>query len=98
MSHLTRIGRIISTEQRSQFNRKRTARLRCRQPSPRPSLRVEQLETRVTPSANSTTPFELDGNVTHVAPTHDWDQIFADAGSPSVSGSFTNGATSGAIA
>src|SRR5262249_53746434 len=40
---------------------------------------------------------ELDGNVTTTA-SHDWDQIFADAGSPATSGTFTQGATSGALA
>src|SRR5262249_31008390 len=30
--------------------------------------------------------------------SHDWDQIFAEAGSPATSGSFARGATSGALA
>jgi uncharacterized repeat protein (TIGR01451 family) len=50
--------------------------------------------------------FELDGNATtgvlgssgSTTTSHDWDQIFADAGSPSGSGSFTAGATSKANA
>jgi uncharacterized repeat protein (TIGR01451 family) len=68
---------------------------------------VEQLETRLTPSVLGT--FELDGNATTgvVGPpgsttaSHDWDQVFADAGSPaspSGSGSFENGALSKALA
>jgi hypothetical protein len=70
-----------------------------RQSSPRCPLRLEQLETRVTPSVNPATPFELDGNAT-TQTAHDWDQIFADAGSPAIhtSGSFTKGPTSGALA
>jgi uncharacterized repeat protein (TIGR01451 family) len=59
------------------------------------------LEDRLTPSINPSTPFELDGNVqTQSATTHDWDQIFADAGSPAIhgSGTFTNGPTSHALA
>jgi uncharacterized repeat protein (TIGR01451 family) len=65
---------------------------------------VEQLEDRVVPSVNPATPFQLDGNVTTeatVPATHDWDQVFADAGSPSAvpgRGSFSNGATSQALA
>src|SRR5262245_9906145 len=41
----------------------------------RPTLRVELLEDRVTPSVTSV--FELDGNVATTT-THDWDQVFAD--------------------
>src|SRR5262245_30441377 len=67
--------------------------------SRRSHLRVELLEDRTTPSINPATPLELDGNViTQSSTTHDWDQIFADAGSPTGSGTFTNGATSGALA
>src|SRR5262245_31728921 len=65
--------------------------------SRRSRLRIEQLEDRTTPSINPATPLELDGNVTTTT-AHDWDQIFADAGSPTTSGTFTNGATSGAVA
>jgi uncharacterized repeat protein (TIGR01451 family) len=67
---------------------------------------VEQLEQRVTPSILGT--FELDGNAqTGVLGTsgstttsHDWDQVFADAGSPALhsSGTFTKGSTSQALA
>src|SRR5262249_52506208 len=66
--------------------------------SSRSRLRVEQLEDRTTPSVNPATPLELDGNVTTTT-AHDWDQIFADA-SPLTNGdgTFTNGATSGALA
>src|SRR5215471_10799860 len=42
--------------------------------------RLELLETRLAPSINPATPFELDGNAV-TATTHDWDQVFADAGS-----------------
>jgi uncharacterized repeat protein (TIGR01451 family) len=60
---------------------------------------VEQLEDRVTPSVNPAAPLELDGNVTtQSTTTHDWDQIFADAGSPAGSGTFSQGPTSAALA
>jgi uncharacterized repeat protein (TIGR01451 family) len=67
-------------------------------------LRLEQLEQRITPSILGT--FELDGNTTagvlgssgSTTTSHDWDQVFADAGSPATSGSFTHGSTSGALA
>jgi uncharacterized repeat protein (TIGR01451 family) len=66
------------------------------------SLAVEQLESRLTPSINPAAPFELDGNVlTQSATTHDWDQVFADAGSPANTpgaSSFKDGGTSGALA
>src|SRR5262245_26330652 len=65
--------------------------------SRRSYLCVEPLETRLTPSVNAAAPMELDGNVT-TSTAHDWDQIFADAGSPAGRASFTNGATSGALA
>src|SRR5262245_47887726 len=69
-----------------------------------PSL--ERLESRVLPSLLST--FELDGNATtgvlgtsgSTTTSHDWDQVFADAGSPTAvpgSGTFTNGPTSLAL-
>jgi hypothetical protein len=65
---------------------------------------VEHLEDRVTPSLLGV--FELDGNATtgvlgtsgSTTTSHDWDQIFADAGSPATSGTFTQGATSAAVA
>jgi uncharacterized repeat protein (TIGR01451 family) len=67
---------------------------------------MDRLEDRVTPSLLAT--FELDGNATtgvlgtsgSTTTSHDWDQIFADAGSPSALGgaSFTNGISSGALA
>jgi hypothetical protein len=65
---------------------------------------VEHLEDRVTPSLLGV--FELDANTTTGAlgtsgsttVSHDWDQIFADAGSPATSGTFTKGTTSGALA
>jgi uncharacterized repeat protein (TIGR01451 family) len=77
------------------------SRSRQRAPKRRPSSpcrpQLELLENRVTPSVNPATPFELDGNVTTTT-AHDWDQVFADAGSPSGSGSFTHGTASGALA
>jgi uncharacterized repeat protein (TIGR01451 family) len=69
----------------------------------RPRVYLERLEDRVTPSIDPTTPFQLDGNATTqlTSPaTHDWDQVFADAGSPTAvpgKGSYTNGPTSGAV-
>jgi uncharacterized repeat protein (TIGR01451 family) len=50
--------------------------------------------------------FELDGNAQtgvlgtsgSTTPSHDWDQVFADAGSPAGSGSFKSGPVSGALA
>src|SRR5262249_15910661 len=75
---------------------KRSPRRRRRYP-----LWLEPPAGRVTPSVNPPTPFELDGNLTHTAPTHDWDQIFADGGSPTTvpsTKSFTNGPTSLALA
>jgi uncharacterized repeat protein (TIGR01451 family) len=62
--------------ERSQFAR------RC-------SLRVEQLEARVTPSILGT--FELDGNALTTT-SHDWDQVFADnsAAPPTFSGAITS--------
>src|SRR5215472_15891889 len=60
--------------------RRRAARRQRTRPSRRFSLRLEQLEERVTPSVNPATPFELDGNVTtQSATTHDWDQVFANS-------------------
>ncbi len=67
-------------------------------------LWLERLEDRVTPTIDPTTPFQLDGNaITQVTTpaTHDWDQVFADAGSPTAvpsSGTFTAGAQSKAVA
>jgi hypothetical protein len=60
--------------------------------------RVEHLEDRVTPSLLGV--FELDGNVVagtlgssgSTTTSHDWDQVFADAGSP-----VTSGATAGSF-
>jgi hypothetical protein len=76
--------------------RKRAARVPCLR---RPTLRLEQLEDRVTPSVNPATPFELDGTATNnTNGNHDWNQIFADAGSPAGSASFTHGTTSLAVA
>src|SRR5262249_21391859 len=102
MSPPTRIGQVLKTGHAPPHRtRKWAARLGRQQFSPRCSLRVEQLENRLAPSINPATPFELDGNVTHPAPTHDWDQVFADAGSPTAvpgRGSFTNGPTSLALA
>jgi uncharacterized repeat protein (TIGR01451 family) len=40
----------------------------------------------------------LDGGTGSQTTSHDWDQVFADAGSPTASGSFSNGPTSGALA
>jgi uncharacterized repeat protein (TIGR01451 family) len=86
---------------------KRAAR-RQRKPSPRLGApRLVQLEARLAPSVLST--FELDGNATtgvvgppgSTTPSHDWDQVFADAGNPtppSGTGSFAHGASSQAVA
>src|SRR5262245_40249808 len=78
---------------------------------PKPSLhgepfrpQVERFEDRVTPSLLGG--FELDGNATtavlgssgSTTTSHDWDQVFADAGAPVTSGTFTQGAISGAVA
>jgi len=98
MIRLPRIGRFLTTGHATpQRTRKRAARLERQQAAPRFPLCVEQLEGRVTPSVSATTPLELDGNVT-TASTHDWDQVFADAGSPAASGTFSKGATSAALA
>jgi hypothetical protein len=86
-SHSSKHGRANSSHGRKQF---------------RP--RLERLEDRVTPSVLGL--FELDANSTtgvlgtsgSTTSSHDWDQIFADAGSPSTSGSFTQGTASGALA
>src|SRR5262249_45305992 len=76
--------------------RDRGGAARSRQPAGcRP--RLEQLEDRLTLSINPAAPVELDGNVTATT-AHDWDQIFADAGSPATSGSFFQGPTSAALA
>jgi hypothetical protein len=95
---------------------KRAPRPERKPSSRRCRLRVEHLETRVTPSILGT--FELDGNAAtgdlttgnpHPPPSssgsqttsHDWDQVFADAGSPAAvpsTGSFSNGPTSLALA
>jgi uncharacterized repeat protein (TIGR01451 family) len=70
------------------------------------TLRFETLESRVTPSILGT--FELDGNATtgvlgtsgSTTTSHDWDQVFADAGSPAATGTCPpgGGAASGATA
>src|SRR5262249_12319989 len=73
---------------------------------------LERLEDRTTPSALLSL-FELDGNATtgvlasppgsngtSTTTSHDWDQVFADAGSPTAvpgSGTFANGPTSLAL-
>jgi hypothetical protein len=75
--------------------------VRRRQP-----LWLERLEDRVTPTIDPTTPFQLDGNATTqvtTPATHDWDQVFADAGKPTAvptnpPASFTAGAQSKAVA
>src|SRR5438552_1965688 len=62
---------------------KRAARWERKQSSHRYSVRLEQLETRVTPSILGT--FELDGNATtgvlgssgSTTTSHDWDQVYA---------------------
>src|SRR5262245_44063242 len=100
MNRLTSMSQLIRNQlaPHGRSNR-RAAKRQGKLPAARYPLRIEQLESRVTPTVNAATPFELDGNVTHVAPTHDWDQIFADA-QPLVNGdgTFTNGSTSGATA
>jgi uncharacterized repeat protein (TIGR01451 family) len=84
-------------ESRPDHTPKPIARAKRKHHSRRSHLRVEQLEDRTTPSLLST--FELDGNATTTT-SHDWDQVFADAGSPSALGStsFANGPLSGALA
>src|SRR5262249_34927843 len=105
MSRNNRIGMLARSRVGARPGaRTRTARLKLNQ-SRRPCPpRVEQLEDRVTPSILGT--FELDGNTTtgvlgtsgSTTTSHDWDQIFADAGSPTTKGSFTKGASSAALA
>src|SRR5262249_48195310 len=80
------------------------ARPERRQSVRRCPVHLERLEDRVTPSILGT--FELDGNATtgvlgpsgSTTTSHDWDQIFADAGSPTTRGTFTQGPTSAALA
>jgi hypothetical protein len=74
----------------------RSRRLSRKRPEGRAASRLlaEQLEDRVTPSGGLLGLFELDGNAQtgvvttpntppgSTTPSHDWDQIFADAGSP----------------
>ena len=100
MSHLFQVRRFLTIKLPApQRTRKRAGRPERKQSSPRCSLRLEWLESRVTPSVNPATPFELDGNVTtQSATTHDWDQVFADAGSPAGNGTFSQGPTSKALA
>jgi hypothetical protein len=89
---------------RPEHTTKPTVRSQRKHHSRRSHLRVEQLEDRTTPSILGT--FELDGNATtgvlgtsgSTTTSHDWDQVFADAGSPSTNGTFSRGATSGAVA
>ena len=67
-------------------------------------VELARLEDRVLLSVLGT--FELDGNATtgvlgtsgSTTTSHDWDQVFNDAGSPATSGTFTQGATSAALA
>src|SRR5262245_49108443 len=81
--------------------RKTNGRTCCREPWRRPSLLIEQLEDRVTPSLLSG--FELDGNVTtgvlgnsgSTSVSHDWDQVFAD--NSTVPPSSTSGALASAF-
>ena len=78
-----KIGRMIPSNliASPQRTRKRAARLQ-RPASARPcSLRVEQLEDRVTPSVNPLTPLQLQGDVFSTT-AHDWNQVWIDAGSP----------------
>jgi hypothetical protein len=90
---------VLSAFRNRFLKRCQSKRLHRRQRHP---LCLEPLEGRVTPSINPATPFELDGNATtQSATTHDWDQVFADAGSPSAvpsTGSFTRGSRSLALA
>ena len=65
--------------------------------------RVERLEGRVTPSLLGG--FELDGNATtavlgssgSTTTSHDWDQVFVDAGPPVTSGAVTGGFTTDTV-
>src|SRR5262249_45625522 len=77
-------------------------RARSRRPF-RHRPRLERLEDRVVPTINPMSPFQIDGNATTevTSPaTHDWDQVFLDAGSPTTTagGAFSNGALSKALA
>jgi hypothetical protein len=97
MSRCNRIGQMVA----NRFNVGPLWRTKAPRPElkklRRSRLRVERLETRLTPSVNPLSPFELDGNVT-TSTAHDWDQVFADAGSPAGSGSYTQGPASQAVA
>jgi hypothetical protein len=107
MTRLHKLGRFLTIgNAEPQRTGKRRARLGHQQSSLRCSPRLEQLESRVTPSILGT--FELDGNATtgvlgtsgSTTTSHDWDQVFADAGSPAIhtSGTFTRGPTTQALA
>src|SRR5437016_2927314 len=102
MSRISKIGRMIPSNliASPQRTRKRAARLQ-RPASARPcSLRVEQLEDRVTPSVNPLTPLQLQGDVFSIT-AHDWNQVWIDAGSPNAvnaTGKFDQGSNSAAVA
>src|SRR5262249_24065058 len=105
MTRINTNGRKVSRHNAAaRSTRTRAARPGRKQSSPRCPLRVERLEDSVTARILGT--FEHDGDVqTGVlgasgskTTSHDWDQMFADAGSPAGDGTFTQGAVSGAIA
>jgi uncharacterized repeat protein (TIGR01451 family) len=111
MIPLSRFGRFLTIRQApAQRSRKKSGCPERKQSVPRCSPRLEQLESRVTPSTNPIilSTFELDGNATtgvlgtsgSTNTSHDWDQVFADAGSPAIhtTGTFTKGPTSQALA
>jgi hypothetical protein len=76
MTPLSKIGQIVRSRISPPSRSRRRDAHRQRKPaSRRCSLRVEQLETRATPSVTSV--FELDANAVTTT-THDWDQVFAD--------------------
>src|SRR6516162_108321 len=104
MNPSSRMRRLFTVENApAQHRRKRSRHPLSKQ---RYGLQLERLEDRMTPSVLLGT-FELDGNATtgvlgppsgSTTSSHDWDQVFADAGSPSGSGSFVQGSTSAALA
>jgi hypothetical protein len=104
MIRLPKFGRYLTIDNAGpQRTGKRRARSGRQQSSLRYPLRLEQLESRVTPSILGT--FDLDGNATtgvlgssgSTTTSHDWDWVFADAGSPATSGTFVHGPTSAVL-
>src|SRR5207249_1159225 len=79
MSRIIKSGQMVPSNRLAALKRtrKRAPRQERKLSSLRCCLRVEQLETRVTPSINPAAPLELDGNVITTT-AHDWDQVFAN--------------------